>query len=80
MRRDAIGQFKERSEPHQLGVPEQLHFDPIVGARHDGANRNDKDVQKLMPLRPVNPGIFQARKMISDRSRSLSFMATLLTA
>jgi len=69
--RDAVGQFEERSQPRQLGVPEQLNLDPIIGTADDGANRNDKDVGQRMQLRPFNPRIFQTRKVLVNRRSRL---------
>jgi hypothetical protein len=62
---------KERFQPWRLGIPEQFHLDPAICTADNGADGADDDVQQRMSFRPVDPRIFQAAKMVANRSGRL---------
>ena len=64
--RDAVGQFQEGLEPFQLALAEQFDVDPGVGAADDGADGNGNDVQQLVPLAAVDPGVLQRLEIIHN--------------
>ena len=64
--RDAVGQFQEGLEPFQIALAEQFDVDPGVGAADDGADGNCNDVQQLVPLAPVDPGVLQRLEIIHN--------------
>ncbi len=61
-----MGQFQEGLEPFQLALAEQFDVDPGVGAADDGADGNGNDVQQLVPLAPVDPGVLQRPEIIHN--------------
>ena len=66
--RYSLGKVKEGAEPVFLAPAEHLHVDPRVGTADDGADGYGDDVQQLVPLAPVNPGILQSSKTLHDRA------------
>ena len=53
--RDAVGQFQVLLEPVQLRLAEDLDGHPVVGPRHHRADRQEDDVQELVPTTTVEP-------------------------
>ena len=62
-----MGQVQKGAEPLLLALAEHLHVNPRVGTADDRADGYGDDVQQLVPLAPVNPGILQSPKTLHDR-------------
>ena len=64
--RDAVGQFQEGPEPLFLALAGQFHVDPGVSAADDRTNCDGNDVQQLMPLAAVHPGVIQPFEIVHN--------------
>ena len=60
---NAVGQFQEGSQPLFLPLTKQSYVNPIVGPADDGTNGYGDDVQQLVPLTPLNPGVLNLSKV-----------------
>ena len=60
--RDAARQFQESPEPLLLASAEHLDVHPGIGPTDGGANGDGDDVQQLVPLAALYPGVLQTSK------------------
>ncbi len=66
MGRDTVGQFQKGAEPILFAVAEEFDIHPRIGAANSATNGDGDDIQELVPLGAVNPGVLQPREVFGD--------------